>query len=250
MLAGPRKLAVIMRKPEFEELEYHETPLGELILRWRTIPSLNHQEVFEVKLDGEFLMSSLNNTTEIALAEIPLGQLGSGPYDVLVGGLGLGYTAKAALDQENVASVTVIEMLPEVINWHRKDLLPLGNTLSQDERCRLVQGDFFQWVLKQWNPDGLDLPEKFRVILIDIDHSPEFLISPASKPFYEKAGLHRLCRHLLPDGVVALWSADPPEDSFLAELRKVFQQVDTHEVEFYNPFFYRQDAYTIYVAKI
>ncbi len=239
-----------MKKPEFEELEYHETPLGELILRWRTVPSLNHQEVFEVILDGEFLMSSLNNTTEIALAEIPLRQLGSGSYDVLVGGLGLGYTAEAALYEENVASVTVIEMLPEVINWHRKNLLPLGKTLSKDNRCHLVQGDFFHWVLNQWNENAEPIPEKFGAILIDIDHSPEFLISPASKPFYEEAGLKRLCQYLLPDGVFALWSADPAEESFLAELRKVFQQVDIHDVEFYNPLFSRQEAYTIYVAKV
>jgi hypothetical protein len=82
---------------DFEELDYRETPIGELSLRRRTQGPLG-VEVFEVKLGDEFLMSSLFTEGEIALADLGLADLGGGPLDVVVGGLGLGYTARAVLD--------------------------------------------------------------------------------------------------------------------------------------------------------
>src|SRR3546814_15471056 len=63
--------------------------------------------------------------------------------DVVVGGLGLGYTAQAALNDPRVGRLTVIELIPEVIEWHRQRLLPLGEAVAGDARCRLQQGDFF-----------------------------------------------------------------------------------------------------------
>ena len=86
-----------MARGAFEELDYGMTPLGELILRRREVLSLGRIEVFEVQLNGQFLMSSLVNDTEIALANFALPLLTCTECDVLVGGLGLGYTAKAKL---------------------------------------------------------------------------------------------------------------------------------------------------------
>lgn len=246
MLAGQRKLAVIMRKPEFEELEYHETPLGELILRWRTIPSMNHREVFEVKLDGAFLMSSLNTATEEALANLPLEQIKSDHLDILIGGLGLGYTAQAALKHDNVRSVTILELLPQVIGWHEKELVPLGEMLTQHERVNIVQGDFFRWALGQDKPPGM--LDTYDVILVDIDHSPEFLLSKSHQVFYQASGLQCLKEKLNPKGLFALWSADPPQESFVQQLQQVFDQVTTHDVVFYNPLFNQEDANTIYIS--
>ena len=127
----------------FEELDYRRTHLGELILRRRRVPSLGDTEVFEVKLDDAFLMSSLFNTGEIALAELGLAGLDPAQLDVVVGGLGLGYTAGAALDQPRVRSVLVIEALAEVIDWHQRGLVPLGLKLTADQRCRLINDDSF-----------------------------------------------------------------------------------------------------------
>ncbi len=87
---------------DFEELDYRETPIGELSLRRRTQLPLG-VEVFEVKLGDEFLMSSLFTEGEIALADLGLADLGGGPLDVVVGGLGLGYSARAVLDHPGPA---------------------------------------------------------------------------------------------------------------------------------------------------
>lgn len=237
-----------MHKPELEELAFHHTLLGELILRRRTVPSLDNAEVFEIKLDDAFLMSSLNTETEVALAKIPLKQLGEGTHDVLIGGLGLGYTAKAALDCANVRTVSVIEVLPQVIDWHRRGIVPLGRWLMAEPRFKVIHGDFFEWALSHEAVTQEDLPQSFGAILIDIDHSPEYLLHPAHRRFYEEESLRRLAEHLAPGGVFGLWSADPPQASFVRKMEAVFDTVTTHEVEFFDLLRNEPDANTIYLA--
>src|SRR6185436_12186250 len=156
--------------PDFEELDFRSTRLGELSLRRRRMLSLGGAEVYEVKLGVEFLMSSLFNQGEIALANLGLAGLQAESLDVVVGGLGLGYTACAALAVPRVRSVLVIEALPEVIRWHQKGLVPLGATLTADARCRLINGDFF--ALARSTGEGFDpvAPgRRFHAILLDVD---------------------------------------------------------------------------------
>src|SRR5688572_25941393 len=118
--------------PAFEELDHCHTDLGELVLRRRRPVSLPDQWVYEVKLAGRFLMSSLNTESERELATRALALIPGGELRVLIGGLGLGYTAAAALADPRVAAVDVIERLPEVIAWHRRGLVPLGDALCRD----------------------------------------------------------------------------------------------------------------------
>src|SRR6266436_4634044 len=126
----------------FEELDYRPTPIGALSLRRRRELSLGI-DVYEIKLGDEFLMSSLFTVSEIALARLGLGALSGTNLDVVVGGLGLGYTARAVLENARVRSLIVVDALAEVIEWHAQGLLPLGRELTGDPRCRLVHGDFF-----------------------------------------------------------------------------------------------------------
>ncbi len=233
---------------DFAELDYQETELGELILRRRRLTSLDGAEVFEVKLGESFLMSSLFTKVEVALAELGLAESPATQIDVVVGGLGLGYTARAALVQPRVASVTVIEALAPVIDWHRRGLVPLGAQLTADPRCRFVEADFFARV----NSDALDPTQRgkrFDAILLDIDHSPRDLLHPRHEAFYAREGLRRLIHHLRPEGVFAMWSDDPPDDDFHADLNQVFAESRAHIVSFYNPLLECDSASTVYVAK-
>src|ERR1700712_2813409 len=109
----------------FEELDWQQTPMGDLTLRRRTEPTLG-VEVFEVKLGEEFLMSSLFTVAEEELATLGLAVTRGEHLAVLVGGLGLGYTAVTALRDPRVASVTVIDALAAVIDWHERELLPVS----------------------------------------------------------------------------------------------------------------------------
>ena len=129
---------------EFTELDYQETPLGAISLRRRSEPRLGGKALYEVKLDDEFLMSSLFVQAEEELAALALQSLNAEELDVVVGGLGLGYTAAKVLENETVRSLLIIETIAPVISWHRLGLVPLGDKLALDSRCSLVHGDFFE----------------------------------------------------------------------------------------------------------
>jgi spermidine synthase len=231
---------------DFEELSYRATPFGELILRRRTEVSLGI-EIYEVKLGEEFLMSSLFTGSEIALAELTLSRLNKPDLDVVVGGLGLGYTARAVLQNTRVRSLLVVEALKDVIDWHRDGLVPLGAELTSDSRCQFVNADFFALV----DSEGIDSQspgKRFDAILVDIDHSPRHVLSPANTFFYTREGLARVAGHLRPGGVFGLWSNDPPDSDFQVKLDAVFAHAEAHVVKFPNPLIGAEAACTVYVA--
>lgn len=234
----------------FQELDHAETPYGELILRRRRVLSLDGAEVYEVKLDGEFLMSSMVNQSEISLAELGLAALGAGEWDVVVGGLGLGYTAAAALGQPGVRSVLVVEALAEVIAWHERGLVPLGRQLTGDVRCRLLHADFF--ALARDAATGFDDTQpgrRFDAVLLDIDHSPKDPLHGTHADFYEPPGLACAAAQLRPGGVFALWSSEPPDDEFASRLDRFFASTEIHPVDFHNPLLDRDDTNTVYVCR-
>lgn len=235
---------------DFAELDYRRTPLGELTLRRRRVAALAGLEVYEVKLGEAFLMSSLFHEVEVALADLGLAAVAAPSFDVVVGGLGLGYTARAALRNPALRSLLVVEALEPVIQWHERGLVPLGPELTGDGRCRLIHGDFF--ALAAATDSGFDPTapgRRFHAVLLDIDHSPRHLLHARHGSFYEAAGLRALAMHLYPGGVFALWSDDPPDAPFLATLRGVFAVAEAHVVSFDNPLLERDSASTVYVAR-
>jgi spermidine synthase len=232
----------------FEELDYRPTPIGALSLRRRRELSLGI-DVYEIKLGDEFLMSSLFTVSEIALARLGLRELSGTSLDVVVGGLGLGYTARTVLEDARVRSLVVVEALSEVIDWHERGLLPLGAQLTSDARTRLVHGDFFAMLASSANGLDPDSPgRRFHAILVDIDHSPRQLLHQSHAALYETAGLRGLAPHLHPGGVFALWSNDPPDEEFNAALAEVFAASHAHVVTFHNPLQDRDATSTVYVA--
>ena len=131
---------------EFEELDYQQTPLGNISLRRRSEPRLDGKILYEVKLGDESLMSGLFTEAEIQLARLGLAELEGTDLDIVIGGLGQGYTAGAALENPLVRSFIVVEVTEPVIDWHRQGLVPLGKKLVSDPRCSLVHADFFNVV--------------------------------------------------------------------------------------------------------
>jgi spermidine synthase len=165
-----------------------------------------------------------------------------------VGGLGLGYTAVAALSHPHLRSLLVIEALAPVIDWHQRALVPLGPQLTSDPRCRLIHADFFALASGQ-GFDPLDPTRLFHAILLDIDHSPRNLLHPRNAPFYQPSGLRALAAQLHPGGIFALWSDDPPDPDFTASLATVFPETNSQVVHFPNPLLSRDSASTIYIAR-
>ncbi|MFP4636499.1 MAG: spermidine synthase [Nitriliruptoraceae bacterium] len=231
----------------FEELASSDTPMGVISLRRRLEPTRD-LDVYEVKLGDEFLMSSLFTVAEVELARLGLAACDGAELDVLVGGLGLGYTARAVLDDPRVRSLTVVEALEEVVAWHQQGLLPEAQALTSDPRTRLVTGDFFALIAGEPGIIAEAPVSRFHAVLVDIDHTPDHVLDPSHAAFYTPAGLRQLTRHLHPGGVFGLWSDDPPDEGFTATLDEVFTSSQAHVVTFRNFYTGGESANTVYVA--
>ncbi|MGB7347442.1 MAG: hypothetical protein WBD20_24680, partial [Pirellulaceae bacterium] len=186
--------------------------------------------VTEVTLNHEFLMSSLYTDSERELARIAIEMHGGTDLRVLIGGLGLGYTAQQALAADNVASVEVAELLPEVISWMQQGLVPLSNELNGESRLQLTQCDVYRRLAT--SPES-----KFDVIIIDVDHSPDERLEEHaedfSESFYRTEGLRAAKRHLRDGGVLGIWSY--AESSPLVDaLDEVFDEVKIQDISYQN----------------
>lgn len=234
--------------PLFEELDFQPTPIGDISLRRRAEPRLGGREVYEIKLGDEFLMSSLFTAGEEALATRALERLDGRELEVVVGGLGLGHTAHAALASARVTEVLVIEYLAAVIDWHRRALVPLGRAVSTDARCRLVAGDFFALAGDSTGFDHDRPARRFDAVLLDIDHSPRHTLTAATSRFYSPAGLAALAAQIKPGGLFAMWSNDPPDAAFIDTLGAAFARVDSDVVTFDNPYSGGSASCTLYFA--
>ena len=221
--------------------------MGVISLRRRFDPTVR-ADVFEVKLDDEHLMSSLFTVAEKELARLALARTLGTELDVVVGGLGLGYTAQQALLDSRVRTLTVIEYSDAVIDWQQRDLLPDTVGLAADPRITIVCADFFAAATSVTGFDPEHPGRIFNAILLDIDHSPAHLLHDPHAGFYTRDGLRSAASHLAPGGTFAMWSDDPPDEEFTALLETVFTDVAATDVWFDNPLTRGKSAATVYLG--
>lgn len=233
----------------FKEIDSQESPIGEITLRRRRIPALGDRDIYEVKLGEEFLMSSMFVDAEVALSDLGLAAVQGDNLSVVVGGLGLGYTAVAALKDERIKEQLVVDFLDTVIGWHQDELVPLGKELNADSRNRYVHGSFFDLAVDPATGfDPTSPGKKFDAILLDIDHSPTEYLAAGNASFYCTENLALMAEQLKPKGVFAMWSQNLPEASFEALLDTVFDSVESHVVSFHNPFQGNHSTNSVYVC--
>lgn len=223
---------------EFEVIDHAESPLGVFILRRRTAPVPG---VIELTLEHQFLMSSAVTVSERELATRAIAMHGGSELDVLIGGLGLGYTCKAALDSACVARVEVVELIQGIIGWVASGVIPLGNELMADARFHAIQSDVFER-LRSPPTRTHDL------LLIDVDHSPDERLGESSDSFYAHGNLILAAQHLKPGGVFAVWSTSE-NPAFEAELRKAFEEVRVEPIEFFNETVGQQETNWLFLAR-
>lgn len=226
----------------FEELDWAETPWGLIVLR-RRFDLATQRDVHEVKLGDDYLMSSQFTVSERALATLGLDAADGEDLRVLVGGLGLGYTAFEALRDDRVTELVVVDALAPVISWHRDELFDDTRGLAKDPRTSLVQDDFFDLV----RAERLERPVD--VLLVDIDHAPDRVLRTDHGDFYTVEGQQAAARMLMPGGVFGLWSDEPPDTEFVAVMRAAFAEAEAHVVTFDNPLTGGTSTATIYVAR-
>lgn len=216
-----------MAKPLFEIVDSRVTPIGVLDLRRRELPAEPGLIVTEITINDEMLMSSLSTISERALATAALAlHAGGNGLRVLVGGLGLGYTAHVALQDARVAHLRVVDRLPAVIGWLRQGLLPLSDELNGEERLEISEGDVYAELLGPGR-------EEYDLVLIDVDHSPTEPLDPASEPFYTWQGQRQVVDHLAPNGVLGVWSSGDDHD-FAAVLDEVYPEARRERVRWVN----------------
>lgn len=165
-----------------------ESSIGEVALRRRG----RHTELI---VDGAFVMDTVDVSTEVELAELALDRHPA-PRRVLVGGLGLGYTAAAVAADDRVRHVAVVEMAEPLVDWARAGLLP---TDLDDPRIHLRAADVGEVLVAT--------PGEWDVILLDVDNGPGFLVREENAELYAPVGLRRAVAALAPGGVLAIWSS-------------------------------------------
>lgn len=188
----------------YTQLDSHTTPDGRLLTLHR-----QGDDLF-INFDGRELMSTRTHRTECTLARVACRELSgkAGPR-VLIGGLGLGYTLRAALEcLPQATEIVVAEYFAAVIAWNREHAERLGRPL-EDARARLRQGDVF---------DVVAATGAYDAILLDVDNGPIGETLESNTRLYAGAGLQRLRRALATGGLLAVWSAHP-DDSFQRRLR-------------------------------
>ena len=218
-----------MTASNLEILAYEQTSLRMLCLRRRQPLHDPTITLTEITLNHEFLMSSYYMDSETQLSKIALQMHGGDHLNILVGGLGLGYTAYEALCSKQVQSVRVVEFLPQVISWMNEGLVPLSKELVSDKRLSVVEGDIYGQLAE--SPE-----KKFDVIFIDVDHSPCERLGNKCGRFYTREGLERASKHLREDGVLAVWSYTK-DSPFADALRDVFTEVRIESITCKHKFF-------------
>ncbi len=215
-----------MNRSKLEILAYEDTQLGPLCLRRRELLSDPGTVVTEVTLNHEFLMSSYNTDSERAISNRAIEIHGGNDLTALVGGLGLGYTARELLCHARVATVEVVELLPAVIDWLRGGLVPLSNELNASAGLKITAGDIYQQLLGEPRV-------RFDLIVIDVDHSPSDQLGEADHAFYTREGLSKAKLHLRDGGILAVWSY-AENSSFSDALHSTFRQVQVEPIKTTN----------------
>ena len=183
----------------WETVEEASPPGG---ARWSLV---RRGEEWAIRAGGRLLMTSRTHGSEEALAHAAL-RRAAHPRDVLVGGLGMGFTLRAALDRLPAAArVWVAELVPELVTWNRAWLAHLAGRPLEDPRVRILQADVLSCVRQR--------PGAFDAILLDVDNGPAARITAVARPangaLYGGPGTRALQAALRPGGVLAVWSAGP-----------------------------------------
>jgi len=182
---------------------------------------------FSIRLGGNELMNSRLSGSEEALATLACAKLSGRPAPrVLIGGLGMGFTLRAALPLLPAdAQVVVAELLPAVVDWARGSMAPLFGACLDDPRVRVEVQDVAR--LMGSGAGAASLP--WDAILLDVDNGPDGLTQAANDGLYGAAGLAVARRALGAGGVFAVWS-EKPDDAFAKRFARAGFAVEDHRV--------------------
>jgi spermidine synthase len=176
-----------------EQVARAESERGEVVLLRRESGAV------ELRVNGVFVMDTVETSTEQALATRALAVVDE-PRAVLVGGLGLGFTAHAVLADPRVEKVAVVEIEEALVGWMRDGTVPHGPSYLADERLTVVVADVRAAVAEA-------TPASYDLVLLDVDNGPGYLVHDSNAEVYGATFLRRVHDLLRPGGALVVWSA-------------------------------------------
>lgn len=206
----------------------------EILLRQR-------DKIYEIRYNGLELMSNINYQSETILAERSFRLLDQEPRHILIGGLGMGFTLRAALDCiTDRTQITVCELVPEIVEWNQSLIGHLAGFPLQDPRVQLIVGDVMQTLRCSRG--------EYDLILMDTDNGPDFLVRQENDTIYAQQGLALVNRAMACNGITSFWSATV-SPAFEGLLNKMGYEWERHDVSLIAG---RADAfhYIYFVSKL
>jgi spermidine synthase len=215
----------------WKTLETVATPEGSLQLRQRG------EREFLIMIAGRVLMTSTERLSEEALATLACEPIAKRPSPrVLIGGLGMGYTLRAALDAlPATAHVEVAELNPQVEAWCRGPIAVLTNSAATDPRVRIINGDVAAII-------GNARPGTYDAIMLDLYEGPHAATQRKNDPFYGPRAIARSRAALVADGIFAVWSEEA-DTGFMKRLTSAGFETSLHRLG-------RSRAHVVYLGRV
>jgi spermidine synthase len=211
-ISSPAAEGVAVAEPVV--VERVATPRGELVLR-------RCGDDYEVISNGTFLMDTRAGESERLLVDAAMARHAA-PRNLLIGGLGVGFSLAAALAHDALERIVVVEVEPSVIAWNRTHLADCNGHALDDPRVLLANADLLDHLARA--------DERFDAICLDIDNGPDWAVTEANTRLYDAHGTQLLASRLRPGGVMSVWSA-ARSATYLAVLSRHFRWVEVHAVE-------------------
>jgi spermidine synthase len=224
---------------EYVEVARAQSGRGELVLRERRDPDdPDGTRVLELRVNGVFVMDTLETSTERELASASLRQV-ENPHQVVIAGLGLGFTLHEVLADPRVEHVAVVEIEDTLVQWMRDGTVPHGPTFLADERVQVVTADVRMAMAEA-------TPQRWDMILLDVDNGPDNLVYEDNAAVYEREFLGQVAEALAPGGAVVVWSASQAPQ-LAAAMEDVFGNAAQvpHEVDLQG----RAEQYWLYLSR-
>jgi spermidine synthase len=229
-----------MRGVEYTEVARAESPRGEIVLRERRDPDAgpNSSVVLELRVNGVFVMDTFETSSEKGLATAALKRV-ENPRNVVIGGLGLGFTVHEVLADTRVEKLVVVEIEDALVQWMRDGTVPHGPSYLADERVTVMTADI-RIAMAEAAPAAYDL------VLLDVDNGPGFLVYDENESIYQREFLQQVKEALRPGGALVIWSA-AESPTLQAEMEQVFDEsvAVPYDVTLQS----RDEHYWIYLAR-
>lgn len=220
---------------EYAEVARAESERGEVVLRRRI--EERAADALELRVNGVFVMDTKETRSESELAAAAL-ELVEDPRDVVVGGLGLGFTVQRVLADPRVARVMIVEIEEALVSWMRDGTIPHGPSLLADKRVHIVNADIVMAIA--------EATSTYDLVLLDVDNGPGYLVHDANSGIYEHDFIASSKLIVNPGGALVVWSANPAPE-LMSVMEKVFGNCTEHRYDVLLQ--ERPEQYLLYLSR-